>query len=412
MGASLQSALARGSAFARITQFHDELTAFRRDLHAHPELGFEEVYTAARVVEALKVCGVDSIHTGLGKTGVVALVHGRGCDAKQPGRMIGLRADMDALPLQEHGTCAWKSRKPGLMHGCGHDGHTAMLIGAARYLAETRRFDGTAVLIFQPGEEGFAGARAMIEDGLFERFDCEQVYAQHNSPETPLGVIGITPGPMQAAVDRIEITVRGKGGHGARPHQGVDPVLVAGHLITAVQSVVSRNLSAFDQAVVSLCAMQGGHPGAMSVIPDEVSLIGTVRTYSEAVQKQVEARLQALCTGVAQGFGASAELRYERIYPATVNTPREAAFAADVATTLVGADRVWRNMTPSMGGEDFSFMLQARPGAYMRVGQGQPQGPGPYPLHNSHYDFNDEILPLGAALHAMLIEHALGPAPN
>jgi amidohydrolase len=412
MGASLQSALARGSAFARITQFHDELTAFRRDLHAHPELGFEEVYTSARVIEALKLCGVDSIHTGLGKTGVVALVHGRGHDAKQTGRMIGLRADMDALPLQEHGTCAWKSSKPGLMHGCGHDGHTAMLIGAARYLAETRRFDGTAVLIFQPGEEGFAGARAMIEDGLFERFDCEQVYAQHNSPETPLGVIGITPGPMQAAVDRIEITVRGKGGHGARPHQGVDPVLVAGHLITAVQSVVSRNLSAFDQAVVSLCAMQGGHPGAMSVIPDEVSLIGTVRTYSEAVQQQVEARLQTLCTGVAQGFGASAELRYERIYPATVNTPREAAFAADVATTLVGADRVWRNMTPSMGGEDFSFMLQARPGAYMRVGQGQPQGPGPYPLHNSHYDFNDEILPLGAALHAMLIEHALGPAPN
>jgi hippurate hydrolase len=319
---------------------------------------------------------------------------------------------MDGLPLQEHGTCAWKSSKPGLMHGCGHDGHTAMLIGAARYLAETRHFDGTAVLIFQPGEEGFAGARAMIEDGLFERFDCEQVYAQHNSPETPLGVIGITPGPMQAAVDRIEITVRGKGGHGARPHQGVDPVLVAGHLITAVQSVVSRNLSAFDQAVVSLCAMQGGHPGAMSVIPDEVSLIGTVRTYSEAVQQQVEARLQALCTGVAQGFGASAELRYERIYPATVNTPREAAFAADVATQLVGADRVWRNMTPSMGGEDFSFMLQARPGAYIRVGQGLPQGPGPYPLHNSHYDFNDDILPLGAALHALLIEHALGPAPN
>jgi hippurate hydrolase len=412
MGASLQSALARGSAFARITQFHEDLTAFRRDLHAHPELGFEEIYTSGRVVEALKVCGADSIHTGLGKTGVVALVHGRGHDAKQPGRMIGLRADMDALPLQEHGTCAWKSSKPGLMHGCGHDGHTAMLIGAARYLAETRRFDGTAVLIFQPGEEGFAGARAMIEDGLFDRFDCEQVYAQHNSPETPLGVIGITPGPMQAAVDRIEITVRGKGGHGARPHQGVDPVLVAGHLITAVQSVVSRNLSAFDQAVVSLCAMQGGHPGAMSVIPDEVSLIGTVRTYSESVQQQVEARLQALCTGVAQGFGASAELRYERIYPATVNTPREAAFAADVATTLVGADRVWRNMTPSMGGEDFSFMLQARPGAYMRVGQGQLQGPGPYPLHNSHYDFNDDILPLGAALHALLIEHALGPALN
>ena len=410
MGASLQSALARGSAFARISQFHPELTAFRRDLHAHPELGFEEVYTSGRVIEALKLCGVDSIHTGLGKTGVVALVHGAGRSADQPGRMIGLRADMDALPMQEHGDCAWKSGKAGLMHGCGHDGHTAMLIGAARYLAETRRFDGTAVLIFQPGEEGFAGARAMIEDGLFERFPCEQIYAQHNSPETPLGVIGVTPGPVQAAVDRIEITVRGKGGHGARPHQGVDPVLVAGHLITAVQSVVARNLSAFDQAVVSLCSMQGGHPGAMSVIPGEVSLVGTVRTYCSTVQLQIEERLRALCQGVAQGFGASADLLYERIYPATINTAREAAFAADVASLLVGSERVRRDMLPSMGGEDFSFMLQVRPGAYLRVGQGLPEGPGPYPLHNSRYDFNDDILPLGAALHALLVEQALAPA--
>ena len=208
MGASLQSALAHGRAFARIADFHPELTAFRRDLHAHPELGFEEVYTSGRVVEALKVCGVDSLHTGLGKTGVVALVHGVGRNADNPGPMIGLRADMDALPLQEHNECAWRSTKTGLMHGCGHDGHTAMLIGAARYLAETRRFDGTAVLIFQPGEEGYAGARAMIEDGLFERFPCDKVFAQHNSPETPLGVIGITPGPMQAAVDRLEIRVR------------------------------------------------------------------------------------------------------------------------------------------------------------------------------------------------------------
>ena len=411
MGISLQSALARGSAFARISQFHDELSALRRDLHAHPELGFEEVYTSARVVEALKLCGVDRLHTGLGKTGVVALVHGRGRSAANPGRMIGLRADMDALPLQEHGECAWKSRRPGLMHGCGHDGHTAMLIGAARYLAETRRFDGTAVLIFQPGEEGYAGARAMIQDGLFEHFPCEQVYAQHNSPETALGVIGVTTGPVQAAVDRIEITVRGKGGHGARPHQGVDPVLVAGHLITAVQSVVSRNLSAFDQAVVSLCSMQGGHPGAMSVIPGEVSLVGTVRTYSREVQRQIEERLRALCEGVAQGFGASADLHYERIYPATINSEHEAAFAADVASLLVGSAQVRRDMLPSMGGEDFSFMLQVKPGAYIRIGQGLPQGPGPYPLHNSRYDFNDEILPLGAALHALLIEQALPAAP-
>ena len=407
MNAPLQSVLAHGPAFARIAQFHPELTAFRRDLHAHPELGFEEVYTSARVVEGLKVCGVDRIHTGLGKTGVVALVHGRGRSAVNPGPMIGLRADMDALPLQEHNECAWRSTKAGLMHGCGHDGHTAMLLGAARYLVETRRFDGTAVLIFQPGEEGYAGARAMIEDGLFERFDCQKVFAQHNSPETPLGVIGITPGPMQAAVDRLEIRVRGKGGHGARPHQAVDPVLVAGHIITAVQSVVARNLSAFDQAVVSLCSMQGGHPGAMSVIPGEVTLVGTVRTYSESVQDQIEDRLRQLCTGVEQGFGASTEVVYERVYPATVNTVPEAEFAADVATQLVGEDRVWRNMLPSMGGEDFSFMLQVKPGAYIRIGQGAPHGPGPHPLHNSRYDFNDDILPLGAALHASLVEQAL-----
>jgi hippurate hydrolase len=355
----------------------------------------------------LQVCGVDSIHTGIGQTGVVALVHGQGRSAANPGRMIGLRADMDALPLTEFNDCTWKSGTPGLMHGCGHDGHTAMLMGAARYLAETRRFDGTAVLIFQPGEEGYAGARAMMQDGLFERFPCEQVYAQHNSPETPLGVIGITPGPMQAAVDRIEILIRGKGGHGARPHQAIDPVLVAGHIITAAQSVVSRNLSAFDQAVVSICSMQGGNPGAMSVIPGEVTLVGTVRTYSATVQDQIEDRLRALCTGIAQGFGASAELHYERTYPATVNTVPEAEFACNVAASLVGEDKVWRNMLPSMGGEDFSFMLQSVPGAYIRIGQGLPHGPGPHPLHNSRYDFNDDILPLGAALHANLVEQAL-----
>jgi len=407
MNAPLQSALAKGRVFARIAEFHPELTAFRRDLHAHPELGFEEVYTSGRVQEALRLCRVDSIHTGLGKTGVVGLVHGKGRSANNPGPMIGLRADMDALPLQEFNECTWKSGQPGLMHGCGHDGHTAMLIGAARYLAETRRFDGTAVLIFQPGEEGYAGARAMIEDGLFERFPCEKVFAQHNSPETPLGVIGITPGPMQAAADRIEIVIHGKGGHGARPHQAIDPVLVAGHIITAVQSIVARNVSAFDQAVVSICSMQGGHPGAMSVIPGEVRLVGTVRTYSETIQQSIEDRLSQLCSGIAQGFGARAEVIFERGYPATVNTVPEAHFAADVAASLVGEDRVWRNMLPSMGGEDFSFMLQAKPGAYIRIGQGAAHGPGPHPLHNSRYDFNDEILPLGAALHASLIEQAL-----
>lgn len=407
MNAPLQSALAKGRVFARIAEFHPELTAFRRDLHAHPELGFEEVYTSSRVQEALKLCRVDSIHTGLGKTGVVGLVHGQGRSADNPGPMIGLRADMDALPLQELNECTWKSGTPGLMHGCGHDGHTAMLIGAARYLAETRRFDGTAVLIFQPGEEGYAGARAMMEDGLFDRFPCDKVFAQHNSPETPLGVVGVTPGPMQAAADRIEIVIHGKGGHGARPHQAIDPVLVAGHIITAVQSIVARNVSAFDQAVVSICAMQGGHVGAMSVIPGEVRLVGTVRTYNPAIQQSIEDRLQQLCSGIAQGFGAHAEVIFERGYPATVNTVPEAEFAADVAAGLVGEDRVWRNMLPSMGGEDFSFMLQAKPGAYIRIGQGAPHGAGPHPLHNSRYDFNDDILPLGAALHASLVEQAL-----
>ena len=401
--------LGTGRAFAHIAQFHPELTAFRRDLHAHPELGFEEVYTSARVQEALRLCGVDEVHTGLGKTGVVALIHGQPCAGAADGapRMIGLRADMDALPLHEHNDVAWKSASPGLMHACGHDGHTAMLIGAARYLVETRQFRGTACLIFQPGEEGYAGARAMIEDGLFDRFPCAQVYAQHNAPDVPLGVIGITPGPMQAAVDRVEITITGQGGHGARPHQTVDPVLVAGHIITAAQSIVARNLSAMDQAVLSICSMQGGHPGAMSVIPGEVTLVGTVRTYSTSVQAHIEQRLTHLCQGIAQGFGATAKVHYERVYPATVNTVPEAQFAADVAARLVGEEHVVRHMTPSMGGEDFAFMLQVKPGAYMRIGQGQPALGLSHPLHNSRYDFNDAILPLGAALHASLIEAAL-----
>ena len=396
---------AGGRAFAQIAQYHPELTAFRRDLHQNPELGFEEVYTSGRVQEALKACGVDEIHTGLGKTGVVAVVRGKqAAAADAPRKMIGLRADMDALPMAEHNDFAWRSCKPGLMHGCGHDGHTAMLIGAARYLAETRHFGGTAVLIFQPGEEGYAGARAMMEDGLFDRFACDEVYAIHNSPETDAGLIGITPGPMQAAVDKITITITGKGGHGARPHNCVDPVLVAAHIITAAQSIVARNVSAIDQAVVSICSMQGGNPGAMSVIPGSATLVGTVRSYRPAIQDLIEQRLRALVESIAAGFGATGELLYERVYPATINTEREAQFASDVAAMLVGEERVIRNMPPSMGGEDFSFMLQQKPGCYMRVGQGGREGAF---LHNNRYDFNDDILPLGAALYASLVEQAL-----
>ena len=393
-----------GRAFARIAAFHPELTAFRRDLHAHPELGFEEVYTAARVKQALELCGVDEIHTGIGKTGLVALIRGQ---RQSSGKMIGLRADMDALPMMEHNDFGWKSAKTGLMHGCGHDGHTAMLVGAARYLAETRRFDGTAVLIFQPGKEGYAGAKAMIDDGLFERFPVQSVYGMHNWPAMRPGTIGLNPGPMMAAADRITIEITGRGGHGAHPYQTVDPVLVAGHIITAVQSIVSRNVRPVDSAVISLCALQAGDTSAMSVIPGSATLVGTVRTFSTEVQSLVERRLQELCSAIAQGFGATAVLSYERMYPATVNTAPEAQFAGDVAERLVGASNVVRDLIPSMGAEDFSFMLQVKPGAYLRLGQGTDTGPTSCNLHNSRYDFNDEVLPLGSALHASLVEQGM-----
>ena len=400
---------ANGRAFAHIAAFHPELTAFRRDLHLNPELGFEEVYTSGRVIEALKVCGVDEIHTHIGKTGVVAVIKGQ---QNSSGKMIGLRADMDALPMTEHNDFAWKSGKSGLMHGCGHDGHTAMLVGAARYLSETRNFDGTAVLIFQPGEEGYAGAKAMIEDGLFERFPVQSVYGMHNWPAMRPGTVGINPGAMMAAADRITIEVTGLGGHGAHAYTTVDPVLVSAHIITAIQSIVSRNVRPMDSAVISICAVQAGSLQAMSVIPGSATLVGTVRTFSPMVQALVERRLNELCSAVAQGFGATAHVSYERIYPATINTSAEAIFAGDVATSLLGENQVERNLDPSMGAEDFSFMLQAKPGAYMRIGQGEVDsdgvgGVGSCFLHNSRYDFNDEILPLGSALHASLVEQGM-----
>lgn len=400
---------AHGRAFAHIAAFHPELTALRRDLHAHPELGFEERYTSQRVIEALKVCGVDEIHPHIGKTGVVAVIHGQ---QKSSGRMLGLRADMDALPMTEHNDFPWRSSKPGLMHGCGHDGHTAMLVGAARYLSETRQFDGSAVLIFQPGEEGYAGAKAMIDDGLFERFPVESVYAMHNWPQMRPGTVGINPGPMMAAADRVTIHITGKGGHGAHAYLAVDPVLVAAHIITAVQSIVSRNVRPLDSAVISLCAMQAGDLSAFSVLPGEATLVGTVRTFSPAIQAMVERRLNELCSAVALGLGATASVTYERIYPATINTGPHAQFAGDVAEKLVGPDHVDRDMDPSMGAEDFSFMLQAKPGAYLRLGQGADNGVGSCFLHNSRYDFNDDVLPLGAALHAGLIEQGMPLSPS
>lgn len=395
-------------AYQRLSALHGELTALRRELHAMPELGFQETRTAARVVEALRLCGVDEIHTGIGRTGVVALIHGQGGAG---GRQLGLRADMDALPLQEDNDFAWRSASPGLMHACGHDGHTTMLIGAARYLAQTRAFGGTAVLIFQPGEEGYAGAREMINDGLFDRFPVESVYAMHNWPQMPAGHIGINRGAMMAAADQVEIVLTGRGGHGAHPHLAVDPVLMAGHVITAVQSLVSRNVAPLDQAVVSLCSLRAGEPGAFSVIPREARLTGTVRSFRPEVQLLIEQRLAELVQSLAQGFGGSASVSYQRLYPATINSAAEADFAADVAERLVGAARLNRELPPSMGSEDFSFMLQVKPGAYLRLGQARTEGEN-CGLHNPRYDFNDEVLPLGAALFAGLVEQGLPLSPS
>jgi amidohydrolase len=378
-----------------------ELTAIRRDLHAHPELGFEEHRTAEIVSRELDRLGIEH-HDRVGKTGVVGVIRGERQDS---GRAVGLRADMDALPMHEENSFAHVSRFKGRMHGCGHDGHTTMLLGAARYLAATKAFDGTVYLIFQPGEEGFAGGKAMVEEGLFERFPANEIYALHNWPGLPPGTIAVRPGPMMAAADRIEIHIEGRGGHGAHPHIAVDPVLVAGHIITAAQSIVARNVSPIDTAVVSLCAMHAGNLAAMSVIPRDARLVGTVRTFKPQTQDAVERRLSELTHSIAAAFGAKATLKYERVYPATVNSEREAEFAAGVADELVGPENVVRDLEPSMGSEDFSFMLQQRPGAYARLGQGGAEG-GCF-LHNSRYDFNDEVIPVGAGYLAALAEQAL-----
>jgi hippurate hydrolase len=394
--------LAAHPAIAGLRAWHADLTAIRHALHATPELGFEEHATAELVVRQLERYGVDEIHRGLGKTGVVGVIRGRTTGS---GRTVGLRADMDALPLAEENGFAHRSTVPGRMHACGHDGHTAMLLGAARWLAETRDFDGTVHLIFQPGEEGYAGARAMIEDGLFERFPCDTVYAMHNWPGLEPGTIAVKPGPIMAAADRVTITIEGKGGHGAHAYLAIDPVVVAAHVITAAQTIVSRNVGPLDAAVVSLCSIQAGHPAAMSVIPREAVITGTVRSFRAQTQDLIEARLTQLAESVAVGFGATASVHYERMYPATVNTADEAMFGAEVAEELVGAGRVIRDLDPSMGAEDFSFMLQQRPGAYFRIGQGGAES-GCF-LHNPRYDFNDEILPLGAALFVRLAERSL-----
>jgi len=399
MGTYLGAAL-RGPLTA-ILPHHEGLSELRRDLHANPELGFEEHRTSALVAERLRGYGVDEVHTGIARTGVVGVIRGRGNSE----RSIGLRADMDALTMDEENEFAHRSTRTGLMHGCGHDGHTTILLGAAQYLASTRRFDGTVVLIFQPGEEGFAGAKAMIDDGLFERFPADSVYALHNWPALEPGRIGLNAGPMMAAADRVEIIVSGKGGHAAHPHRAVDPVVVAAHIVTAAQTIVARNVGPLDAAVLSLCSIHAGNPGAFSVIPREARMVGTVRTFSADAQDLIEQRLTDLAESTAKALGAEAKVIYERIYPATINHPEQARFAADTAAQLVGEDNVVRDLEPSMGAEDFAFMLRVKPGCYVRLGQGG--GAGGCFLHNSRYDFNDAVIPLGAAFFSALAERGL-----
>jgi len=384
----------------RIRSYHAELTEFRRDLHAHPELAFEETRTSSRVIEYLKHLGIE-VHTGLAKTGVVGVIRGK----KTGGRGIGLRADMDCLPMDESNNFPHRSTNRGRMHACGHDGHTTMLLGTARYLAETRNFDGTAYVIFQPAEEGGGGGEVMVKEGLFERFPASEVYALHNWPGLPPGKIAVGTGPMMAATDEIQITVRGKGGHAAMPHWAVDPVVATAHVIAALQTIASRNVEPVDAIVVSVCSMQTSQLGAFNVIPEFVKLIGTVRTFRPETRTLAEKRIKEIAQGVAGALGGSAEIDYRRGYPATVNSAREAAFAARIGDRIFGAENVERNPAPTMGGEDFSYMLQARPGAYVFLGQGGMAGG--CMLHNPNYDFNDEVIPLGAGYLAALVEESM-----
>ncbi len=382
----------------RVADLHEQIKTWRHDLHAHPELLYDVHRTAASVAEKLKAFGCDEVVTGLGRTGVVGVI--RGGKTAGAGKTIGLRADMDALPLQEDNDLPYKSTVPGKMHACGHDGHTAMLLGAARYLTETRNFAGSAVVIFQPAEEGGAGGKAMIEDGLMERFGIEQVYGMHNYPGIPVGEFAIRPGPMMAAADRFTIEIEGRGGHAARPHLTVDPILVGSQIVTQAQSIVARSVDPLQAAVVSIGVFDAGT--ADNIIPQTALLRGTARSFTPQVHDVLEARLREVVEGTARAHGARVTLTYRRDYPVTSNHERETAFAAAVAAQVVGAERVETDVAPVMGAEDFSFMLEARPGAFIFVGNGDSAG-----LHHPAYDFNDDAIPIGTSYWVKLVETAL-----
>ena len=383
------------TALDHLRRYHDELTAIRQDLHAHPELGMEEHRTAEFVARKLEEWGVDEVHRGVGGTGVVGVLR-----AGSGNRAVGLRADMDALPMAELTGLPYASTMPGKMHACGHDGHTTMLLGAARYLAETRAFDGTVHLIFQPGEEGCGGALAMLEDGLLERFPCDVLYGMHNATGLDVGKYAIGAGPFMAGGAFFDITVQGKGSHGARPEASIDPVLTACHIAAGLQSIVSRNISPRDTAVVSVTKVTGGD--AYNVIPQSAVLSGTARFFKKEVGEQIESAMRRMAEGVAAGFGASAALDFRLIFAPLVNDGEASTALADAAADLVGEDLVRRDREPVMGSEDFSFMLEKVPGAYIHVGNG-----GGASAHNPHYNFNDEAIPFGAALYARIAERAL-----
>jgi hippurate hydrolase len=380
----------------RVADLHNEIREWRRDFHTHPELRFDVHRTAGSVAEKLKSFGCDEVVSGIGRTGVVGVIRGRKAGTK----VVGMRADMDALPLEEETGLPYKSTIPGKMHACGHDGHMAMLLGAAKYLAETRNFAGTAVVIFQPAEEGGAGALAMIKDGLISRFGIQEVYGMHNFPGLPVGQFAIRPGPIMAAADHLQIQIDGKGGHAARPHLSIDTILVGAQMINQLQSIVARNIDPLDAAVVSVCMFEAGHTD--NVIPQHAHLRGTARSFTPQVRELLHKRIGDLVEGTARMYGASARVTYTSGYPVVVNHERETAFAADVAGEISGKDKVDINVPPVMGAEDFSFMLQERPGAFIFIGNGDSAG-----LHHPAYDFNDEVIPVGTSYWVRLAESAL-----
>jgi amidohydrolase len=383
----------------RVADLQSDIQAWRRDLHEHPELLYDVHRTAAFVADRLKEFGCDQVATGIGKTGVVGVIKGKKAPGNGDLKVIGLRADMDALPIQETTGLPYASKMPGKMHACGHDGHTAMLLGAARYLAETRNFAGDAVVIFQPAEEGGAGAAAMIKDGLMDRFGIEQVYGMHNGPGIPIGSFAIRPGPIMASTDSVDIKIEGHGGHAARPHICIDSTLVGSQLVVALQSIVSRSVDPLESAVVSICEFHAGN--ARNVIPQTAVLRGTVRTLTPQVRKLVEKRVHEVCEGVAKLTGAKVDLTYEHGYPVTVNHSSQTDQAIRIAKEVAGETNV-HETPPLMGGEDFSYMLEARPGAFIFCGNGNSAG-----LHHPAYDFNDEAILYGTSYWIKLVENTL-----